>query len=214
MHSCGHQICQQPVVCVPFCVWDVGCATTSQHSCFNQLTNLSIQFSSHLYVSLPGKTTSVSVISNIHAEARSWKRAPWWWISQKKRTPKFPGRVLYRTVSVHCTINTERQACEVQRLLLHFLGLFCCPWWNVQHRTTCHLEASHQQRKNDRKYAEDFPLIFMGCDIIRAETLFTNFFVVHNIALCSRSWHLFWRTFPQKRIAKEDHNYMYATLRI
>ena len=45
------------------------------------------------------------------------------------------------------------------------------------------LEASHQQRKSDRKYAEDFPLIFMGCDVIREETLFTIFFVVHNIAL-------------------------------
>ena len=38
-------------------------------------------------------------------------------------------------------------------------------------------------RKSDRKYAEDFPLIFMGCDVIRTETLFTNFFVVYNIAL-------------------------------
>ena len=84
------------------------------------------------------------------------------------------------------------------------------------------LKASHQQKKSDKKYAEDFPLIFMGCetpssqhlDVIRAETLFTKFFVVHNIALCSRSWHLFWRTFPQKRIAEEDHVIMYATLKI
>ena len=45
------------------------------------------------------------------------------------------------------------------------------------------LEASHQQRKSDRQYAEDFPLIFIGCDVIQAETLFTNFFVVHNITL-------------------------------
>ena len=49
------------------------------------------------------------------------------------------------------------------------------------------LEASHQQRKSDRKYAEDFPLIFIGCEVIRAEMLFTNFFVVHNITLCCRS---------------------------
>ena len=102
-----------------------------------------------------------SIISNRHAKARSWKRAPGWWISPKKRTPKFPGRVLYRTVSVRCTISAERQACEVQRLLLQFLGLFCHPWWNVRHRTARQLEASHQQRKGDRKYAEDFPLIVM-----------------------------------------------------
>ena len=73
-----------------------------------------------------------SIISNRHAEARSWKRAPRWWISPKKRRPKFPGRVLYRTVSVRCTINAERQACEVQRLLLQFLWLFCRPWRNVR----------------------------------------------------------------------------------
>ena len=45
------------------------------------------------------------------------------------------------------------------------------------------LEASHQQRKSDGKYAEEFPLIFMGCDVVRVEMLFTNFIVEHNIAL-------------------------------
>ena len=114
-----------------------------------------------------------SIISNHHAKARSWKWAPRWWISPKKRTPKFSGRVRYRTISVHCTISTECQACEVQRLLLQFLA----------ECTTRQLEASHQQRKSERKYAEDFPLIFMGCDVIQVETLFTNFFVVHNITL-------------------------------
>ena len=86
----------------------------------------------------------------------------------KKRTPKFPGRVLYRTVSVRCKIIAERQAYEVQRLLLQFLELFCRPWRKVRRRTTRQLETSHQQRKSDRKYAEDFPLIYMGCDVIRA----------------------------------------------
>ena len=52
--------------------------------------------------------------------------------------------------------------------------------WNVRRRTTCRREVSHQQRKSNRKYAEDFPLIFR---VIWAETLFTNFFVVHNISL-------------------------------
>ena len=131
------------------------------------------------------------IISNRHAEARSWKRAPRWWISSKKNTPTFPGRVLYSKVSMHCTINAEHQACEVQHLLLQFLGLSCRLWWNVRHRTTYQLKASHQQKKSDRKYAEDFPWIFMGCetsssqhlDIIWVETLFTSFFVAQNSAL-------------------------------
>ena len=124
-----------------------------------------------------------SIISNRHAEVRSWKRVPGGWILTKKRTLKFPGRVLYRTVSVRCKIIAERQAYEVQRLLLQFLELFCRPWRKVRRRTTRQLETSHQQRKSDRKYAEDFPLIYMGCDVIRVETLFTNFFVMHHITL-------------------------------
>ena len=145
-------------------------------------------------------------------------------VSNKKHTPKFPGRVLYRKVSVRCSINAECQAWEVKLLLLQFLGLFCHPWRNVRHWTTCQLEMSHQQRKSDRKYAEDFPLIFMGCktqhlNIIRVKTLHkflcTNCSAQHR-SLCSQSWHLFWRTFPQKWIAKEDdiYIYMYATLKI
>ena len=59
MRSCGHQICQQPVVSVPFCVWDVGCATANWHSRFNQLSNCSVRFNSRSYASLPGETTSI-----------------------------------------------------------------------------------------------------------------------------------------------------------
>ena len=59
MRSCGHQIRQQPVVRVPFCVWGVGCATANRRSRFNRLTNHSVQFNSHFYASLPGKMTSV-----------------------------------------------------------------------------------------------------------------------------------------------------------
>ena len=59
MHACGHQIRQQPVVHVPFCVWDVGCTTANQRSRFNQLTNHSVRFNSRSYASLPGETTSV-----------------------------------------------------------------------------------------------------------------------------------------------------------
>ena len=59
MRLCGHQICQQLVVHVPFCVWDVGCATANRRSRFNQLTNHSVRFNSRSYASLPGETTSV-----------------------------------------------------------------------------------------------------------------------------------------------------------
>ena len=53
---------------------------------------------------------------------------------------------------------------------------------------TRQLKASHQQRKTDRKDAEDFPFYFplpssQLLDIIQAEVLFTDFLVVHNISL-------------------------------
>ena len=122
MRLCGHQIRQQPVVCVPFCVWDVGCATANRHSRFNQLTNRSIWFSSCSYASLPGETTSIFS----HFKSPCWSEKPKassrGMNLKKKRTPKFPGRVWYRTVSVHCTISIECQACEVQRQLLQFLA--------------------------------------------------------------------------------------------
>ena len=113
--------------------------------------------------------------------------------SRQKNTPKFLGRAFYRKVSVHCTINTERPACEVQHLLLLFLGHSCHPWRNVQCQTMHALKASLQQMKSDSKYAKISH--FMGCemrfsqhlDLIQVETFFINFFVVHNIALFSRS---------------------------
>ena len=76
------------------------------------------------------------------------------------------------------------------------------------------LEASHQQRKSDRKYAEDFPLIFMGCDVIRAETLFTNFFVVHNIALSAANHDICSGAHFRKSELQRRTIYMYATLKI
>ena len=73
------------------------------------------------------------------------------------------------------------------------LGTFLSPWRNIWRRTTCQLEASHQQRKSNRKYTKISH--FMGCetpssqhlDVIQAEMLFTNFFVVQNIALSAAS---------------------------
>ena len=153
-----------------------------------------------------------SIISSRHAEARSWKQAPGWWISPKNHTPEFSGRALYRKVSVHCTINTERPACEVQRLLLLFWGPSCHPWRTVQCQTMHALKASLQQMKSDSKYTKISH--FMGCemrfsqhlDVIQAEALFINFFVVHNIALFSRSWPLFRCRFLQKQIAEDYVN--------
>ena len=109
-----------------------------------------------------------------------------------EKTPQTPQNFqeeLYSTVSVHCTINAERQACEVRHLLLQHLGLFCRPWQNVRRRTTHQLETSHQQRKSDRNTLKISYL--MGCktpfsqhmDVIQVEMLFTNFFVVQNIAV-------------------------------
>ena len=71
-------------VCL-FSVWYVGCATANRRLCFNHLTSCSIRFNSRSYASLPGETTSVL---NRHAEARSWKRAPRWWILSKKKGKK------------------------------------------------------------------------------------------------------------------------------
>ena len=96
--------------------------------------------------------------------------------SCQKNAPKFLGRVC--TEQFLCVVQSTQSAKHVK-----CSACFFSSWWNVQCRTTHQLEASHQQRKSDRKYAEDFPLICMGCDVIRAEMLFTNFFVVHNIAL-------------------------------
>ena len=183
MRSCGHQICQQPVVRVPFCVWDVGCATANRRSRFNQLTNRSVRFNSRFYASLPGETTSIFNHFKSPWRSEKLKASSQVMNLAKKTHTKISGKSIIQNSFSVCTINAERQACEVQRLLLQFLGLFCRPWRNVRRRTTRQLEAPHQQRKGDRKYAEDFPLIFMGCDVIWAEMLFTNFFVVHNITL-------------------------------
>ena len=152
MRACGHQIHQQLVAHVPFFVSEV--SVVPQPIGVRILTGWPVV----VFSSIPAlmhhflvRRLPFSIISNCHAEA------PGWWISPEKRTPKFLGRVLYRKVSVHCTINTEHPACEVQHLVLPFLGPSCRPWRNVRHRTMHQLEVSHQQRKSDRNYAEDFP---------------------------------------------------------
>ena len=84
----------------------------------------------------------------------------------------------YDTEQFLCVVRSMQSAKHVK-----CSASFSSSWRNVQRQTMRQLEVSHQKRKSDRKYTEDFPLIFMGCDVIQVETLFTNFFVVHNISL-------------------------------
>ena len=128
------------------------------------------------------------IIWNRYAETRNWKWAPGWWISSKKMHTKISGKSVIQ--KSFCVLYDQRRAPSMWSAApaSSVLGTFLSP---MAECTTCQLEASHQQRKSDKKYAEDFPLIFMGCempssqhlDVIQAEMLFTNFFVVHSIAL-------------------------------
>ena len=118
---------------------------------------------------------------------------------QEKRTPKFSGRVRYRTGSVHCTINAERQACEVQRLLLQFL-VEC----TASNNTSAWSVTSTKEKREEVHWR--FPINFYGLWHNLSGDAFHKFLCSAQYrSLCSRSWHLFWRTFLQKRIAKEDH---------
>ena len=83
-----------------------------------------------------------------------------------------------------------------------FLGLFCRPWQNVRRRTTCQLEVSHQQRKSDRKYTEDFPFCGLWDAVFTAFGCNSSRDIFHTFlcsAQCSLSLsaadharHLFW----------------------
>ena len=156
----------------------------------NQLTRHSVWFNSRSFASLPGETTSIFNHFKLPCWSKKLKVSSWvinliqkmhTELSRKNiSTEKF----LCIVQSTHSTQHVKYSAC--------FLGHFCRPWQNVRRQTTGQLEASHQQRKSNRKYAEKF--LFYGLwdtawqhlDVIQAETLFTVlflFFVVHNIAL-------------------------------
>ena len=151
-------------VCL-FCVWDVGCATANQCSVLTSWPIVAFGSIPCSYASLPGKTTCV--FSHFKSPCRS--ELPGDESCQKKCTPKFPGRVLYRKVSVHCTITAERQACEEQCLLLQFLGLFCHPWLNGRRQTMRQLEASHQQRTSS------FKLCIMPMELLSGTSFGCNY---------------------------------------
>ena len=88
---------------------------------------------------------------------------------------------IYKKVSVHCLISAECPACKVQHLLL---GIFLLPMAEWGH-------VDSKRHFNKGKVIGSMLKIshFMGCEIpssqhlIRVEMLFTNFSVVHNIAL-------------------------------
>ena len=144
------------------------------------------------------------IISNRRAEARSRKQAPGWWISPKKFPPKFPGIVWYRTVSVCCMISAECQACEVQRLLLQFLA----------ECTTSNNASAWSVTSTKEEWSElrwRFPINVYGLWRNSGGDTFQKIFCSTQYrSLCSRSRHLFWRTFLQKQIAKEDHILRYT----
>ena len=156
-----------------------------------------------------------SVISNHHAEVRSSKRAPGWWILSKNNnnhTPKFPGRVLYRK-----SLCASYDQCGVPSmwsaaLASSVLGTFLSPM--VECMTSSKASTRYVTSTKEKWKEVPWRINFYGLwDTAfghnSSEDTFHKFlFSAQHCSLCSRSWHLFWRTFPQKRIAKEDDIYM------
>ena len=107
MCACGHQIRQQPVTHVPFCVSEV-LVVPYPISVFILTSWPILAFSSvpalmhHFLMQL--------VFSHFKLPCRSEKLKAISWVINlfKNHTPKFLGRVLYRNSSVHCscTINS------------------------------------------------------------------------------------------------------------
>ena len=122
MRVCGHQIRQQPVAHVPF--WCLMCWLCHSQSAFafNQLTNRNVRFSSRSYASLHGKTTSIFNHFKSPCQNEKLKASVWVMNLLKKTHTKIFGKSI-----IQKSFCAERQACEVQCLLLRFLGLFCRP---------------------------------------------------------------------------------------
>ena len=170
--SCACAFFMSVVLVVP---WQIGICV------LNQLTNHSVQFSSHSYTSVPGEMASIFN----HFKSPYWSKKLK--VSSlvvnliKKMHTRISGKNIC-TETFPCIVqlvqNTEHMKCSVC-----FLGLFCQrhPWWTAQCRTTGQIQASHWQSKSVGKKLKIFH--FMGCrtpsshhlDIIWVETLFTNY---------------------------------------
>ena len=150
--------------CAFLCVWGVGCTISNQRLHFNQLASLSIQFSSRSYASLPDAT---SVFSHFKSPCRSEKLKTSSWVINlvKNHTPKFPGRVLYRNSSVHCscTINSAPSmwsTAPASSVVVTSLSPMaeCMTLNNMSTRSIT------LTKESDRKYAEDNSH-FVGCEM-------------------------------------------------
>ena len=170
--------CTSNRLCVcPFRLCGVGCATANWHSRFKPADQLycPVQFP----LSCVTSWWDDFCFQSFQITCQSWKRAPRGYILSKN-----PTELSSKNISTEECIVRSMQTAHHVKCSACFLRLFCLPWQNVRRQTTHQLEASHQQRKSNRKYAEDFPLICMGCemlssqhlDVFQDETLF-NFFL-------------------------------------
>ena len=125
MRSCGHQIRQQLVARVLFCVWDVGCATANRRLHFNQLTNRSVWFNSRSYTSLPGKMTSIFNHSKLPCHSEKLKASSWVINFIKKPHTKLPGKNVV-TEKFLCIVRSTQSTQHV-KCSACFLGLFLSP---------------------------------------------------------------------------------------
>ena len=153
-----------------------------------------------------------SVISNRHAEARSWKRAPRWWISSKENAHQKFWEEYY---AVRSTQSAKHVKCFSS---WDFLS-------SMAECTTLNIASTWSVTSTKEKWYEvrwRFPINFyglwdavftaFGCNL-SGDTFHKFLCSAQHCCLSSQSWQLFWRMFLQMQIAKEDH-YIYATLKI
>ena len=120
----------------------------------NQLTNCNVW----LIPALLGEMTSVFSYFKSPCQSEKLKASSWVInLAQKMHTKLSRKKRLQKSF---CALYDQ---CIVPSMLLLSAvpaswDLFCCPWQNLQCRTTCQLEVAHHQRKSDWKCTEDFPL--------------------------------------------------------
>ena len=116
MHVCGHQIHQQLVALVPFFVSEM--SVVPQPISVHILTswpNVAFDLIPTLMHHFLARWLPFSIISNRHAEARSWKWAPGWWILSRKNTPNPPkiSKKSY-TEQFQCVVQSMQSAKHVK----------------------------------------------------------------------------------------------------